>query len=220
MASLDDFSNDNETFTAGRKAAITLYSDPMGVDSHRVRILMEEKDIVATMVNVESKNPPEELLQINPYGSVPTLIDRDLMVHDGSIIMEYLDERYPHPPMMPIDAVSRARVRLFMRQVVSEWYPLVKQIRYEDDAALRLECQKTLRDRIVQLKPAFAHQPYFMNDDYSLLDMTIAPVLWRLPYLEIELPKHAKPIRDYMDKVFARPAFQRSLTEQEEVMGA
>ncbi len=211
---------DNENFTAGRKAAITLYSDPMGPDSHRIRILMQEKDIIANIVDTDPQNIPEELLELNPYGSIPTLVDRDLMVHEGGIIMEYLDERYPHPPMMPIDAVSRARVRLFMLQITQEWYPLVDIIRFEknDEKKVAL-AQKDLRDRIIALKPAFSHQPFFMNDDYSLLDMTIAPVLWRLPFLGISLPKHAKPIRDYMEKVFGRDAFMRSLTDQEEVMG-
>ena len=151
---------------------MTLFSKPNDPWSHRTRLVLAEKSISIDIVDVEDGNLPEDLLDLNPYNSVPTLVDRDLVLYDSRVIIEYLDERFPHPPLMPVDPVTRAQFRLALYRIEKDWY--------------------------------------------SLVDCTIAPILWRLPAFGITIPARAKPIRQYMDEVFSRPSFQMSLTEAEQ----
>ncbi len=134
---------------------------------------------------------PEDLLDLNPYHSLPTLVDRDLVLYDSRVIMEYLDERFPHPPLMPVDPVARAQFRLALHRVERDWYPLVHQIEAEPDRKLSLKTRKTLRDTILQSEELFKVRPYFLSDEFSMVDATIAPVLWRLPHYEVELTSAA-----------------------------
>ena len=167
------------------------------------------------MIDVDVDNMPEDLLELNPYGTLPTLVDRDLVLYDPQVIIEYLDERFPHPPLMSVDPISKARSRQMLRQIETEWYPQVNTIMNSDDEEEVKIARRDLLERLVQLIPAFDHKPYFMNDDYSLVDISMAVLLWRLPYLGIELPKSAKPINDYADKVMGREMFVESLSDDE-----
>src|SRR6185503_9603239 len=172
------------TVIANRRSVMTLFSKPADPWSHRTRIVLAEKSITIDIVDVDDGNLPEDLLDLNPYNSVPTLVDRDLVLYDSRVIMEYLDERFPHPPLMPVDPVTRAQFRLALYRIERDWYTLLAQIDAEDDKKHLPKLRKVLADTIVQGVDLFKVKPYFMSDEFSLVDATIAPVLWRLPYYE------------------------------------
>lgn len=200
--------------TVLKRSVMTLYSGEKCPYSHRVRIVLAEKGVSVDILNVDIDNPPEDLLELNPYQSVPTLVDRDLVLYQSNIIMEYLDERFPHPPLLPVYPVARAKSRLVMYRIEKDWYSLLNQIMSPDsvntDAA-----KKELRDNLVALAPVFGNMPYFMSEEFSLVDCYLAPLLWRLPALGIELPNSANSIKNYAKRLFQRESFQASLTEAE-----
>ncbi len=198
-----------------KRSVIVLFSDSKSPSSHRVRLVAKEKDIPMEIIEVDVDNMPEDLLELNPYGTLPTLVDRELVLYDPQVIIEYLDERFPHPPLMAVDPISKARSRQMLRQIETEWYPLVDTISNSDDQAAVKVARRNLQERLIQLIPVFDHKPYFMNEDYSLVDISMAVLLWRLPYLGIELPKSAKPIVDYAEKVLGREMFVESLSDDE-----
>ena len=196
---------------------MTLFSAPDDPWSHRTRIVIAEKAIEIDVVDVDPAKYPEDLLDLNPYHTTPTLIDRDLVLYDSRVIMEYLDERFPHPPLMPVDPVSRARARLALYQIEHDWYDLARKIdsgQSKDVAQLR----KVLRDNVLGSSDLFKIKPYFLSDEFSMVDATIAPILWRLPRYEIDLPPQAQPILKYAGTIFSRPAFRTSLSETEREM--
>ncbi|MCU0832961.1 MAG: glutathione S-transferase N-terminal domain-containing protein [Chromatiaceae bacterium] len=196
---------------------MTLFSDPSCPYCHRVRIVLAEKGITVDIVDVDAEALPDEVMDFNPYGTVPTLVDRDLRLYESRIIMEYLDERFPHPPLLPVDPVARANARLYMYRVERDWYVLLERIVKggEGEAA---QARKELRESLVATSPVFAAKPFFMSDELSLVDCCVAPLLWRLPVLGIELPPQAKAIQEYSKRIFALPAFRASLTEAEHEM--
>lgn len=200
-----------------RRAAMTLYSGPTCIHSHRARIVLAEKGINLDIVNVDVADPPEDLLDINPYHSVPTLVDRDLVLYDSRVIMEYLDERFPHPPLMPVDPVSRAQVRLALYRVERDWYSTAAQLGDPaTDRKVAAQARKILQESLLSSAEVFAAKKYFLSEEFSMVDASIAPVLWRLPAYGIELKgAGAQPIKRYMDFIFARRPFQESLTEAE-----
>lgn len=194
-----------------------LYSDPRCPYCHRVRMVLAEKGIAVDVVDVDARDLPHEVLDANPYGTVPTLVDRDLRLYESRIIMEYLDERFPHPPLLPVDPVSRANARLFMYRVDRDWYSLMGRIRH-GTAEESAKAHQELRESLVETAPVFAAHPFFMSDEFSLVDCCVAPLLWRLPVLRIELPPQAEAVRAYMRRIFAWEAFRKSLTEAEKEM--
>lgn len=197
--------------------SMILYSDPICPYCHRVRIVLAEKGIAVEVKEVDAKALPDEVMDFNPYGTVPTFVDRDLRLYESRIIMEYLDERFPHPPLLPVDPVSRAHARLFMYRVDRDWYSLMGRIFHGTEEEVE-QARKELAESLIVTAPVFAARPFFMSDEFSLVDCCVAPLLWRLPVLGIELPPQADPIRDYMRRVFTRDAFKRSLTEAEKEM--
>ena len=200
---------------SSRRSVMTLFSAPDCADSHRVRIVLEEKNITVDILNINPDNKPEDLAELNPYNTTPTLIDRDLVLYDARIIMEYLDERFPHPPLMPVDPVTRAHSRLALFRIEKDWFSLVQDIEDGDDATAA-QARKILRESVLSAAEVFAVKPYFLSDEFSLVDCTIAPILWRLPKYGIDVPeKQGKPILKYMDRVFSREAFQQSLSKVE-----
>lgn len=198
-----------------KRSVMVLFSDPKSPSSHRVRLVAKEKDIPLEVVSVEEDNLPEDLLELNPYGTLPTLVDRDLVLYDPQVIIEYLDERFPHPPLMSVDPISKARARQMLRQIEREWYPLVETVAKSEDEDAVKKARRDLLERLIQLIPVFEHKPYFMSDEYSLVDISMAVLLWRLPSLGIDLPKSAKPILDYAEKVMSREMFSESLSDDE-----
>lgn len=198
-----------------KRSVMTLYSGALDLYSHRVRIVLAEKGVSYEVVNVEPKNKPEDLLELNPYGTVPTLVDRELALYEPNIIAEYLDERFPHPPLMPVYPVARAKARLIIYRFDREWGPLIKKIEAgklgDNKGAI-----KEITSYLLQLLPAFNASPYFMGDEFTLIDCCLAPVLWRLPSWGVTLSAaDAKILKKYTDRVFQRDSFQASLTEAE-----
>jgi RNA polymerase-associated protein len=195
---------------------MTLFSRPLDPWSHRTRLVLAEKSITIDIVDVEDGNLPEDLLDLNPYNSVPTLVDRDLVLYDSRVIIEYLDERFPHPPLMPVDPVTRAQFRLALFRIEKDWYSLAADVVAAGERKPVARAVRALEESIVSSADIFAAKRFFLSDEFSLVDCTIAPILWRLPLFGIKLPSQARPINVYMDNVFSRPSFQASLTEQEQ----
>jgi len=161
---------------------------------------------------------PEDLMDLNPYHTVPTLVDRDLTLYDSRVIIEYLDERFPHPPLMPVDPVTRAHFRLALFRIETDWYSIAEEAETSNDGKLGTKSRKLLRESILQSTELFGARPFFLSEEFSLVDCTIAPLLWRLPVYGIDLGASAEPIEAYMNRVFARRSFQQSLTELEQEM--
>jgi stringent starvation protein A len=195
-----------------KRTIMSLYSDGDDVYSHQVRIVLAEKGVNAETVHVKQGEPNEDLLALNPYGTVPTLLDRDLILYEARIIMEYLDERFPHPPLLPVYPVARAEARKMMYRIERDWYYLMNNIKAETQVS---ESRNQLLQSLLNLEPVFASKPYFLSDDFSLLDCFVAPLLWRLPQLGIELPENTNALDAYMKRVFKRDSFQISLSEAE-----
>ncbi len=202
---------------ANRKSVMTLYSGDNDIYSHRVRIVLAEKGISFEIIYVEPANPPEDLLELNPYGMVPTLVDRDLVLYDSQVIMEYLDERFPHPPLMPVDPVSRGRSRMTLKRIQKDWDALVDTITNNSGDA-SASAVKELEESLIVVSPIFDQKSYFMSDEFSLMDCTVAPIIWRLGQYGISLPGQAKKMRDYAERVFERDTFQSSLSDNEQDM--
>ena len=203
---------------ANRRSVMTLFSRPTDIHSHRTRLVLAEKNINIEISNVMGPDLPEDLMDLNPYHSVPTLVDRDLTLYDSRVIIEYLDERFPHPPLMPVDPVTRAQFRLALFRIEMDWYSIAQEAETSVDGKLGTKARKMLRESILQSMELFGARPYFLSEDFSLVDCTIAPLLWRLPVYGIDLGKDAEPIEEYMDRVFSRRSFQESLTELEQEM--
>ena len=199
---------------ANKRSIMTLFSDTIDIYSHQVRIVLAEKGVGVEISYTDPSKLPEDLLELNPYGTVPTLVDRELVLYKSHIIMEYLDERFPPPPLMPVYPVSRGQSRLMMHRIEQDWYSLAAQIfRGEGDVET---ARNELREALLSLAPVFSEMPYFMSEEFSLVDCYLAPLLWRLPALGIELTGNgSKDIHAYMNRIFARSSFKASLTDQE-----
>ena len=202
---------------ANRRSMILLFTGDTDIYSHRIRLVMAEKGVNAEMVSVAPNENNEDLIELNPYNSLPTLIDRELVLYGSQVIMEYIDERFPHPPLMPVDPVSRANNRLMLYRIEVDLYSHLSTI-MTGSAKQADKARKDLRDSLVAISPAFEQLPFFMSEDFSLIDCSLAPLLWRLGELGVELPKQAEPLLKYAEKIFAREAFKESLTELEQEM--
>jgi len=195
------------------------YSDPVCQYSHRVRLVLAEKAVVAEIIDVAAGDCPEYLAEVNPYATVPTLVDRDLALYDTNIIMEYLDERYPHPPLLPVYPVARADTRTLAARVQRDWCAEADIILDpKTKESERSKARKRLRESLIGVAPVFQQMPYFMSEELSIVDCCLLPLLWRLPILGVELPSAAQPLLNYMERNFAREAFQASLSEAERLM--
>jgi RNA polymerase-associated protein len=195
---------------------MALFSDGASHLSHCVRIVLAEKDITVEIIDTHPSEIPDEVSECNPYSSLPTLVDRDLALYDAWVMMEYLDERFPHPPLLPVYPVTRAQTRLLHKRMERDWGGLIETIRKGDKQAAS-KAAKELKETLTAIAPIFNEKPYFMNDELTLVDCCLVPILWRLPALGIEIPnnKQTKPLHDYMDRMFKRRAFRSSLSEQE-----
>ena len=199
---------------ANRRSVMSLYSDPTDPASHAVRFVLAEKAINVDIHHVTMDDKPEDLNHLNPYSDILTLVDRDLVLYEPQIIMEYLDERFPHPPLMPVDPVARANNRLYRYRLQRDFYALTDDLEC-GERAVSNAAKKSLRDHLSTLAPIFAQKTYFMSDDYSLVDCFLAPILWRLPAYGVRLPAQAKALQKFADRIFEREAFAQSLTEAE-----
>lgn len=200
-----------------KRTIMSLYSDNDDVYSHQVRIVLAEKGVNVEILAARQGDANTGLLAINPYGTIPTLLDRELVLYEARIIMEYLDERFPHPPLLPVYPVARAEARKMMHRIEQDWYQLLQQIKMDNEPE---EARQFLLDSLISLEPVFADKPYFLSEEFSLLDCSLAPLLWRLPQLGIEVPAKAKALHIYMQRLFKRDSFQSSLTETERQLRA
>ncbi|MDP2828741.1 MAG: glutathione S-transferase N-terminal domain-containing protein [Sulfuricellaceae bacterium] len=196
---------------------MTLYSGTTCPFSQRCRIVLFEKGMDFQVIDVDLQNKPEDLAIINPHNQVPVLVERDLVLFESNIINEYIDERFPHPQMMPADPVMRARARLFLYQFEQELFAHIAPIVSGNQKAAD-KARGIIRDNLTQLVPIFAKQKYMLGDDFSMLDVAIAPLLWRLDHLGIELPKQAAPLLKYAERIFSRPGYIEAMTPSEKAM--
>ncbi|RKZ85478.1 MAG: stringent starvation protein A [Gammaproteobacteria bacterium] len=202
---------------SNRRAMMTVYSDPACPFCHRTRIVMYEKNITANIEDIIDGQWPEDVAAANPYGASPTLIDRDMVLFDSNIIINYFDERFLHPPLMPVDPADRAKARLMLHRIDKDWYTLWNVLTGVEKGNTS-KARKTVQEDLTVLAPLFAASPYFMSNEFSLLDCSLAPLLWRLPMLNIKLPTKAKAVEDYAERIFARESFQASLSDIERDM--
>ena len=204
------------TQAARSRSVLTLFTASDNVQCHRVRMVLAAKGVGYDRVEETLGKPNEELLQFNPYGDVPTLLDRDLVLYQPALICEYLDERYPHPPLMPVDPLSRARLRLACVRIEREWLPLIETIK--DGGRPAEPARRKLRDSLMTALPLFKASKFFLNPEMSLADCLVSPVIWRLPMLGVQLPREGKPILDYGERIFRGQGFGRSLTPDERTL--
>jgi len=200
-----------------RRSSMTLFSDPTCQYSHRVRIVLAEKGVTVDIEDIDADAVTEEILEANPYGTLPTLVDRDLALYESKVVMEYLDERFPHPPLLPVYPVARAQSRLWIHRIEKDWCSLITHILHNPESKKAEESRKELRESLISIASIFTDMPYFMSEEFTLVDCCLAPILWRLPEFGIELPvnRQVKPLHDYMERLFERPSFQESLTDLE-----
>lgn len=201
---------------------MVLYSGTTCPFSHRCRFVLFEKGMDFEVRDVDLFDKPEDISLMNPYGQVPILVERDLILYESTIINEYIDERFPHPQLIPGDPVARARVRLFLFNFEKELFSHVSLIEGSNadkttEASLT-NSRNQIRDRLTQLTPIFVKNKYMLGDEFTMLDVSIAPLLWRLDYYGIDLSKNAAPLLKYAERIFSRPAFIEALTPSEKVM--
>ena len=204
-----------------KRSSMTFYSDGASHYSHRVRIVLAEKGVAVETIDVDLDNKPEDLAALNPYNTLPTLVDRDLVLYEADIMMEYLDERFPHPPLFPVYPVARAQSRLWIFRIQKDWCSLVYSIMVGSGTSSQVEkIRKNLRESLISIAPIFGEKPFFMSDEFTIVDCCVTPILWRLPVMGIELPKTktTKPLLDYRDRLFERESVMASLSEQEKEM--
>ena len=196
---------------------MTLFSSPTCAMSHGARLVLHEKGITAEIEYYDINEPPEDLLELNPTGTSPTLVERGLVLYDARIIMEYLDERFPHPPLHQMDPVSRANDRMIIKRIDQDWYSLMDEI-INSGEKKSARAKKLLKESLLAAAPVFEARPYFMSDEFSLIDCAMAPLLWRLPSLGIELASAGEALNRYANRLFRRPAFAASLSSAEKEM--
>ena len=194
-----------------------LYSNSIDPFSHRCRIVLFEKGMDFEIIDVDLTNKPEDLSILSPYSDSPVLEERDLILTDPNIINEYIDERFPHPQLMPADPVMRARARLFLKDMESELYIYMKDLESKE-SKVREAAKKIVINTLIQLTPILDKQPFLLHDEYSMLDVAMAPLLWRLDYYDIKLGNQCKSLLKYADKIFSRPLFDDAMSPAEKAM--
>ena len=198
------------------RTILTLYTAEHSVQCHRVRMVLAAKGVSYDRLVVDAGKPPREMIELNPYGSLPTMVDRDLVLYDPGVICEYIDERYPHPPLMPVDPLSRARLRLAVVRIEQEWLPLIETI--EAGGRSAEPARRHFSEALLAAVPLFKAATFFLGNEVSLADCMVAPIIWRLPALGIDLPRKAKAIGDYGERIFRSDGFARSLTAEERTL--
>ncbi|TDI82356.1 MAG: glutathione S-transferase [Betaproteobacteria bacterium] len=196
---------------------MTLYSATTCPFSHRCRIVLFEKGMDFQIIDVDLYNKPEDLAVMNPYDQVPVLVERDLVLYESNIINEYVDDRFPHPQLMPADPGMRARARLFLHRFEQEIFCHINTVEQGSQKAAD-KARAEIRDNLTVIAPIFVKQKYMLGDEFSMLDVTIAPLLWRLDYYGIQLPKQAAPLLKFAERLFSRPPFIDALTASEKAM--
>ena len=143
-----------------KRSSMTFFSDGSDHYSHRVRIVLAEKGVAVDVLDVDPADKPEDLATLNPYNELPTLVDRELTLYEPNIMMEYLDERFPHPPLLPVYPVERARSRLLMHRIHRDWCGNVDALMLgkEKEAVLN-KMRKELTESLIAIDGIFAEKP-------------------------------------------------------------
>jgi len=196
---------------------MTLYSGTTDPYSHRCRFVLFEKGMDFQVIDVDVYNKPEDLAVMNPYNTVPVLVERDLILYEANIINEYIDERFPHPQLMPPDPVMRARARLFLHRFENELFCHIAGLE-SSNAKVAEKARAAVRENLTQISPVFTKQKFMLGDEFSMLDVAIAPLLWRLDHYGIQLDKEAAPLMKYAERLFSRPAYIEAMTPAEKAM--
>ena len=200
------------------RSTMALYSSDRSIHCHRVRFVLAEKGINVDIINISNnESAAADLAELNPYNETPTLVDRDLLLHNAGVINDYLDERYPHPPLMPVDPVSRARLRLIHHRVIRDWYPMAEKMENAKPAEAD-KVRQQLTESIVSANDLFKHSDFVLGDELSLVDCTLAPLFWRLPVYGINLGKPGATVQGYIQRLISRKSFKVSLTRAEREM--
>ena len=194
-----------------------LYSNSVDPFSHRCRIVLFEKGMDFEVIDVDQANKPEDLSILSPYSDAPVLVERDLVLTDANIINDYIDERFPHPQIMPPDPVMRARARLFLKDFENQLFIHMKDLE-DSDKTKKDVARKIVTETLIQVTPIIAKQAYLLHEEYSMLDVAMAPLLWRLDHYEIKLPNSCAPLHKYADKIFKRPLFDEAMSPAEKAM--
>lgn len=198
---------------SSKRSVMTLFSNKDDIYCHQVKIVLAEKGVAYENEEVNPQALSEDLMELNPYGSLPTLVDRDLVLFNSRIIMEYLDERFPHPPLMPVYPIARGKTRLLMLRIEQDWYPTLMKAEKGNESE-RVEALRQLKEELLAVSPIFQQMPYFMSEEFSLVDCYIAPLLWKLKQLGVEFTgAGSKALKGYMDRVFSRDSFLQSVGE-------
>lgn len=203
-----------------KRSSMTYFSDGADHYSHRVRIVLAEKGVSADIINVDPANLPEEVQELNPYCTLPVLLDRELNLYETQVMMEFLDERFPHPPLLPVYPVARAESRQLIFRIENDWCPLVAAIQLKESDEAVANAVKELSEELIAISPIFAEMQFFMSEEFSLVDCCLAPILWRLDEFGIKIPRTRQTmgLLDYMDRMFHRDSFISSLSEAEREM--
>lgn len=201
---------------ARRSSSMVLFSGGMDHYSHRVRIVLAEKGVPVEVVDVQPGEIPPEVADLNPYNDLPTLLDRDLVLYEPTVMMEYIDERFPHPPLLPVYPVARAQSRQYLQRIRRDWGYVDTLLAGQEKPAVLDRLRKEFRDTLLSLGPVFEQNTWFMSDEFTVVDCAMAPILWRLPLMGIELPpKQAQGLLKYRERLFRRESFQASLSDRE-----
>lgn len=198
---------------SSKRSVMTLFSNRDDIYCHQVKIVLAEKGVAYENEEVNPQALSEDLMELNPYGTLPTLVDRDLVLFNSRIIMEYLDERFPHPPLMPVYPIARGKTRLLMLRIEQDWYPTLMKAEKGSESE-RVEALRQLKEELLAISPIFQQMPYFMSEEFSLVDCYIAPLLWKLKQFGVEFSgAGSKALKGYMDRVFSRDSFLQSVGE-------
>ncbi|OOF87217.1 stringent starvation protein A [Rodentibacter ratti] len=198
---------------SSKRSVMTLFSNRDDIYCHQVKIVLAEKGVAYENEEVNPQALSEDLMELNPYGTLPTLVDRDLVLFNSRIIMEYLDERFPHPPLMPVYPIARGKTRLLMLRIEQDWYPTLMKAEKGSESE-RAEALRQLKEELLAISPIFQQMPYFMSEEFSLVDCYIAPLLWKLKQFGVEFSgAGSKALKGYMDRVFSRDSFLQSVGE-------
>ncbi|NKB64123.1 MAG: hypothetical protein GKR95_19085 [Gammaproteobacteria bacterium] len=201
--------------TTERRPSMTLLSGSSDMFSHCCRIVLLEKDIECSVEYVDEQSRIEKLAEYNPYREAPTLLDRDVALYGMTVILEYLDERFPYPPLMPVDPITRAKTRLMVSRLTRDWLLPINGLGESIVPKLPAVLKRDIEDGLTALSSLFVGHSCFLGDDFSMVDAYFGPLLWRLPAFGIDLPDHAAPILQYAENLFARSTFHDSLSDQE-----
>ncbi|WP_119342685.1 glutathione S-transferase N-terminal domain-containing protein [Facilibium subflavum] len=194
-----------------KRSTMTLYTSGNDPFCHRIKIILAEKDITADIIDIEQEDKIEELYELNPYGKVPTLMTKDLIVYEADIIFEYLEERFPYPPLLSVFPLERAQARMLGKKIDDEWLPLLIKTLNSNSEDEKQASKIALLKILFELIPILKKQPYLLGDDFTILDCSMAVILYNLPKLDIKLPEKAMPLINYAKRLFNRPSFRKSI---------